>query len=213
MNPSNAPEFPATGYPVNQIPVNRLTTLVNQSSEPLSPSPEPIQQTTPLLNEEAFYPSRTKRRLKGIRLPVQKLIKWEMFCLLHGMSFQEAVERAMDLLAAQPVNWLTTCRYDDHDDDWKDEVIIFFERLTGTRWKRERDDEARKEVSQYTSVTLKCGIAVSVYRFVPKRPEDHIGSFRYCLGAIHEAAQAGAADPEQYLEYVLGTLARDGKMK
>lgn len=200
-----------TGQPVNQPPVNQLTTLVNQSTEIMGLPLEPLQQTTPLLTEEAFYPSRTNRRLKGIRLPAHKLAQWEMWCLLNDVSFQDAVERAMDELVQKPVNWLTTYRHDDHEDKKKDDVIICFEKLTGTKWKWERDDPARKEVAHYPHSLLKCGIAMSVYRLIPSKGK--VGSFRYCLGAIHEAASANVGDPEKYLEYVLSSLARARPVK
>src|SRR5687767_10754098 len=79
---------------------NQLTTVVNQLTS--LPVPQP---------QEKFYPSRTRRKLKGIRLPVDKLERYEDWQHANRKlfpDFQAAVEYAMDWLTSQPVNQLTS---------------------------------------------------------------------------------------------------------
>jgi hypothetical protein len=177
-----------TGQPVSQNPVSQSTALANQpTSEPADQSASE-QLTKRLLNPEARYRSRVARRQKGLRLPAQKLAKWELWCFLNKMDFQEAVEKAMDWLTSQPVSSLTTYQFDDQNNGEIDEVIILYRRLTGNRWTK-KDDEARSEVAQYAAHIQMCGVVLSLLR-----TKNRINSFRYCLGAIHEVGQANPGE-------------------
>jgi hypothetical protein len=51
--------------------------------------------------DEAAYPSRVERRQKKLRLPVQKLMQWEIWCTVHQIDFQKLVEDALDLFMLQ----------------------------------------------------------------------------------------------------------------
>jgi hypothetical protein len=177
---------PATSPP---IVVAQPTTPVDQSPSPLvdqSPSPP-----------EGRYPSRYARRKKGVRLPINKLERYETWCFLHKMDFQDAVEMAMDWLVSQG-----TGRPDDHvlndelDEKLDDEVIIYYQRVTGNKV-TSKDREAREEARNYTVEVCKIGILTSVLRAKVK-----INSFRYCLGAIEEIAAAPLQGTQDYLRYL-----------
>ncbi len=101
---------------------NQLTTLVNQSTtlDNQLTAVMPIAEALPQVNEstsqpvnqseERFYPSRTRRTLKGIRFQSHKLEKFEEWHFKNRKrfpSFQDAVEYAMDWLTSQPVDQLT----------------------------------------------------------------------------------------------------------
>jgi len=102
--------------------VSQLTNVVDQSTslddqltitQATTESPPRVNQLTsqPMVQpEERFYPSRTRRKLKGIRLPIEKLERyedWQHANRKRFPDFQDAVEYAMDWLTSQPVNQST----------------------------------------------------------------------------------------------------------
>lgn len=167
---------------------DQTTTLDDQATS------TPDDQTTTIENK---YPSRVQRRKKGIRLPISKLEKYETFCFVHKLDFQDAVEMAMDWLVAQgtgrPDGHVLIDRLDETKDD---EVLIYYAKMTGNKIK-DADRKAREDLRHFSVETIKCGIITSVYRAKAK-----INSFRYCVGAIEEIAEAGIGDATAYLKYL-----------
>lgn len=60
--------------------------------------------------EEANYASRVARTRKHLRLPAQKLRKWEVWCTVNRIDFQELVEAAVDF-------YLDACANPTHELD------------------------------------------------------------------------------------------------
>ncbi len=86
-----------TGQPVNQNSVNQLTSVVNQfiPSVVNQQQEETVNQltnkNTEMVNQlsiEKKFRSRRERKLKGLRLPKQKLEKWELWCFVNKFDFQ-----------------------------------------------------------------------------------------------------------------------------
>ena len=70
--------------------------------------------------DETLFRSRKDRRLKGIRISAEKLEKYELWCMINKVSFQDAVEKALDwLTSGQPVNHVLI---DDQDDDGEKDI-------------------------------------------------------------------------------------------
>lgn len=185
-----------TGQPANQTVVNQLTTLANQlASQPANQNTgQPANQLTSPEN----YPSRRLRKQKGLRLPVQKLEKWELWCYLNKVDFQDAVEQAMDWLTSQPVSHILI---DDLEEiGTTDEILIFYHRWTGNRI-TPKDKDARETVRRFSDDVCKIGIAISIYRAKAK-----INSFKYCIGAIEEAAATPLENTGNYLKYLEQTI-------
>jgi hypothetical protein len=188
------PELVETGQPANQFKDDQSTTEANQIPGQLAnqSTSEPANQSASPNN----YPSRRARKQKGLRLPVQKLQKWELWCFLNKIDFQDAVEQAMDWLTSQPVNHVLI---DDFEDiGTTDDVLIYYHKWTGNRI-TEKDKEAREQVRRFADDVCKVGIAISIFRAKQK-----INSFRYCVGAIEEAGEVPLpmSDPAQYLKYL-----------
>ncbi|HZI87848.1 MAG TPA: hypothetical protein VFD48_13525 [Pyrinomonadaceae bacterium] len=64
---------------------------------------EPRYPSTHLSAEpdESRFRSRVQRRQKKLRLPAQKLIRWEIWCIVNQIAFQKLVEDALDLFMMQ----------------------------------------------------------------------------------------------------------------
>jgi hypothetical protein len=187
-----------TGQPVNQKVVNQLTTLVNQSEELLVD--QVVNQSEKKLvnqsNQEKMYRSRRDRKLKGLRLPTQKLEKWQLWCFINKLDFQDAVELAMDWLTGQPVNHVLI---DDIDEDKEtDEIIIFYRKWTGNKIKS-KDRTARDEVKRFSDDICKIGILTAI-----SRAKTKINSFAYCVPVIEDIAEeAGAIESKgDYLKHL-----------
>jgi hypothetical protein len=205
IQPQNQPvlevdSYADTGQPVNQKLVNQLTTLVNQSEEILVNQSEEI-----LVNQsenEKLYRSRRERKLKGLRLPSQKLKKWELWCFMNKVDFQDAVEQAMDWLTSQPVNHILI---DDLDDNKEiDEIIIFYQKWTGNKI-RPKDRVAREEMKKFSDDVCKIGILTAILRAKAK-----INSLKYCVPVIEEVAatteQLPITDKDTYVKYLQQTV-------
>jgi hypothetical protein len=212
---SPSPEPPTTSLPQDRLSrqpetASQTTTLDNQP-------PLVVVQTTGQLDNqiataqggyqvEKQYHSRRTRKYKGVRLPVQKLAQWEIWCALNKVDFQELVERGIDTYlgqldnqtTGQPGNRATTIRLDDLEDSLKDDAIIFYQKWSGNR-ATEKDRQAYKEVAHLNANVIKAGILTSIMRAKQK-----INSFRYCIGAIQEIAEAGIGSENEYLRYLMG---------
>ncbi len=202
-----------TGQPVNQNPVNQLTSVVNQIIPEVANQPKNIVANQLTVNSEKVvnqliserkFRSRRERKLKGLRLPKQKLEKWELWCFVNKFDFQEAVELAMDWLTGQPVASLTGqldnhVLIDDLDDNKEtDEIIIFYQKWTGNNI-RPKDRKAREEVRKFSDDICKIGILTGI-----SRAKTKINSFAYCVPVIEDIAEeAGAIDSKgEYLKHL-----------
>lgn len=171
--------------------------LVQVPPDRISRYPEPdIQISTPDIRkpkeDESRYRSRRERRQKLLRLPIQKLSRWEAWCAVNRVDFQDLVERAVDGYLDSHV------LIDDYDEAKTDEVLIFYQLQTGNRVTR-KDREALAEVAHLAPHVVKAGVLLSLMRAKKK-----INSFRYCLGAIEEMAESGAGS--DYLDFLLSKL-------
>jgi hypothetical protein len=213
-----------TGQPVNQNSVNQLTSVVNQSVPAVVNQSEEkmvnqlASETTALVNQltsERIFRSRRERKLKGLRLPKQKLEKWELWCFINKYDFQDAVEMAMDWLTSQPAATLNGqldnhILIDDFDEDKEsDEIIIFYRKWTGNNI-RPKDRKAREEVKRFSDDICKIGILTAI-----SRTKTKINSFAYCVPVIEDIAEeAGAIDSKgEYLKHLERFIlsARKGK--
>jgi hypothetical protein len=202
-----------TGQPVNQNSVNQLTSMVNQSvpivanqpeeelaNQLTSKHPEVVNQ----LDTEKKFRSRRQRKLKGLRLPRQKLEKWELWCFVNKFDFQDAVEMAMDWLTSQPITSLTG-QLDNHvlidaydEDKETDEIIIFYRKWTGNNIKS-KDRKAREEVRRFSDDICKIGILTAI-----SRAKTKINSFAYCVPVIEDIAEDSSAidSKGEYLKHL-----------
>jgi hypothetical protein len=172
-----------SGQPVSQNAVSQSTSEANQSDSQLA-----NQSDSQLANQSTsgkIYRSRKERRQKGLRLPVQKLEKWELWCFLNKVEFQDAIEIAMDWLTSQPANHILI---DDFDVDKEiDEIIIFYRKWTGNNI-RPKDRAAREEVKRFSDDICKIGILTAI-----SRAKNRINSFAYCVPVIEDVAEEANA--------------------
>jgi hypothetical protein len=183
-----------SGQPVNQNSVSQSTSVANQLDSQLA-----NQLDSQLANQstnEKIYKSRKQRRQKGLRLPVQKLEKWELWCFINKVDFQDAVETAMDWLTSQPANHILIDAFDE--DKENDEIIIFYRKWTGNNI-RPKDRAAREEVKRFSDDICKIGILTAI-----SRAKTKINSFAYCVPVIEDIAEeAGAIDSkDEYLKHL-----------
>ncbi len=167
-------------------------------------SPKVIDAQTP---NEKFYPSRKHKKRKTIRLPSQKVEKYELWCFMNKIDFQDAVERAMDYFIGRPDAHVLI---DDFDEDKEtDEIIIFYRKWTGNNI-RPKDRAAREEVKRFSDDICKIGILTAI-----SRAKTKINSFAYCVPVIEDIAEeAGAIDSKgEYLKHLEKFIlsARKGK--
>jgi hypothetical protein len=183
-----------SGQPVNQNLVSQSTSVANQLDSQLV-----SQLDSQLANQstnEKIYKSRKQRRQKGLRLPMQKLEKWELWCFINKVEFQDAVETAMDWLTSQPANHILI---DDFDEDKEnDEIIIFYRKWTANNI-RPKDRAAREEVKRFSDDICKIGILTAI-----SRAKTKINSFAYCIPVIEDIAEeAKAIDSKgEYLKHL-----------
>jgi hypothetical protein len=189
-----------TGQPVNQNSANQSTSNANQLDSQLANQLDSqlVSQST----NKRIYKSRRERRQKGLRLPVQKLEKWELWCFINKVEFQDAIETAMDWLTSQPANHVLI---DDFDEDKEnDEIIIFYRKWTGNNIKP-KDRTAREEVKMFSDDICKIGILMAILRAKSK-----INSFQYCVPVIEEIASTTDEQPIQdkdvYIKYLQQTV-------
>jgi hypothetical protein len=191
-----------TGQPVNQNSVNQLTSMVNQfmpsmvNQQQEEAANQLTNKSTDVVNQlttEKKFRSRRDRKLKGLRLPRQKLEKWELWCFVNKFDFQEAVELAMDWLTGQPVASLSG-QLDNHvliddsvDNKEIDEIIIFYQKWTGNNIKS-KDRKAREGVRRFSDDICKIGILTAI-----SRAKNKINSFAYCVPVIEDIAEESSA--------------------
>lgn len=208
-----------TGQPVNQSLVNQLTSPVNWLTSDISQESLVNQLTSDSDSPkpERYYRSRQQRRLKGIRLPVNNLERYELWCLLNKIDFQEAVDFAMDWLTSQPVNQLTgqpanqltTLINNDLNnelvinDEKANRVFAKYTELTG-KPVTQKDKEAYKEVSHLDYSVIVGGLETAIRRAVAAGSK--VNSFRYANNCILEISKlsaqvANATVPDQSIDY------------
>ncbi len=203
---STVENSPGTGEKTGQLDSQLLDSQLPRLDS--QPTGQPVTQSENALDsqfppDEKTYPSRRLRKQKTCRLPIQKLEKWELWCYLNKVDFQDAVEMALDKLTGQPV---THIMIDDLEDDKEtDDVLIFYRKWTGNKISK-KDKDARETARKFSDDDCKIGIATSVFRATAK-----INSFKYCIGAIEEAAASPIKDRQEYLKHVVKVIS--GKAK
>ncbi|MDX6693455.1 MAG: hypothetical protein QOF02_1058 [Blastocatellia bacterium] len=203
---------PETGQPVNQSPVNQSTSVVNQLTTTSQPSPLVNQLTSESLayQQEQYYPSRKQRKLKGTRLPVNKIEKYELWCLLNKVDYQDAVEFALDWLTSQPVNQLTgqpanqlTTLINNINnelvinDEKANRVFAKYTELTG-KPVTQKDQDAYSEISHLDYSIIVSGLETAIRR--AGAAGSRVNSFRYANNCILDigklSAQVAASEPQ-----------------
>ncbi len=184
-----------------------VQTIDAQTSSVDAQSPKIIDAQSPKIidaqtSSENFYPSRKHKKRKTIRLPSQKVEKYELWCFMNKIDFQDAVEKAMDYFIGRPdVHVLI----DDSDEDREtDEIIIFYQKWTGNKIKS-KDRTAREGVKMFSDEVCKIGILMAILRAKSK-----INSFQYCVPVIEEIASTTDEQPIQdkdvYIKYLQQTV-------
>ncbi len=172
-----------------------------QTSRLDAQTPEVVDAQTPEVvdaqtSSEKFYPSRKHKKRKTIRLPSQKVEKYELWCFMNKIDFQDAVEKAMDYFIGRPdVHVLI----DDIDDNKEtDEIIIFYRKWTGNNIKP-KDRKAREEVKRFSDEICKIGILTAI-----SRAKNKINSFAYCVPVIEDIAEDSSAidSKGEYLKHL-----------
>jgi hypothetical protein len=172
-----------------------------QTSRLDAQTPEVVDAQTPEVvdaqtSSEKFYPSRKHKKRKTIRLPSQKVEKYELWCFMNKIDFQDAVEKAMDYFIGRPdVHVLI----DDLDDNKEtDEIIIFYRKWTGNNIKP-KDRKAREEVKRFSDDICKIGILTAI-----SRAKNKINSFAYCVPVIEDIAEDSSAidSKGEYLKHL-----------
>jgi hypothetical protein len=178
-----------------------VQTIDAQTSSVDAQSPKIIDAQSPKIidaqtSSENFYPSRKHKKRKTIRLPSQKVEKYELWCFMNKIDFQDAVEKAMDYFIGRPdVHVLI----DDSDEDEEtDEIIIFYQKWTGNKIKS-KDRTAREGVKMFSDEICKIGILTAI-----SRAKNKINSFAYCVPVIEDIAEeAGAIESKgDYLKHL-----------
>ncbi len=184
----------STGRPDAHI-VDAQTPIVDAQT-PKSADAQTPKSVDVQTSSEILYPSRKYRKRKTIRLPFQKVEKYELWCFMNKIDFQDAVEKAMDYFIGRPDAHILI---DDFDEDKEtDEVIIFYRKWTGNRSKP-KDRAAREEVRRFSDDVCKIGILTAI-----SRAKTKINSFAYCVPVIEDIAEeAGAIDSKgDYLKHL-----------
>lgn len=201
-------------------PVNQLTTVVNQStslddqltsSDSQLTTDRPQIETSLLVNqltsqpvaqpEEKYYPSRTRRTLKGIRFQSNKLEQYEEWHFKNRKqfpSFQDAVEYAMDWLTSQPVNQSTSPLVNQSttlinndlnnliiNDAKAQRALGKYSQVTG-KAATPNDHAAYLEVSGLPVEAIERGLEETKRR--ADKAGKQVNSFKYALNVIREEA-------------------------
>jgi hypothetical protein len=192
----------------NQEKLDNQSPVVNQNEE-IHSGPDRFAKN------ESHFKSRKERKLKGIRISAEKLHKYELWCFVNKIDFQDAVEKALDwLTSGQPVNHVLI---DDLDEDDKNnklpsssavENIAAFYREWTRNTVSEEDLKAIREISSLDPNTIKLGIMTAIYRKASSKGTRKINSFRYFFGTIREVANSkmGGSVTLQRLEQVISLL-------
>ena len=90
----------------------------------------------------------------------------------------------------------------------RQKVLAYYVRFTGNPI-RQNDRDFLETILDYPQHVIECGIAKSVYLCKTPAKDPHVGSLRYCEGAIQEMAEAEiGADYARYMETALDRAAR-----
>ncbi len=167
-------------------------------------SPKDVDAQT---SSEKLYPSRKHKKRKTIRLPSQKVERYELWCFMNKIDFQDAVEKAMDYFIGRPDAHVLI---DDFDEDKEtDEIIIFYRKWTGNKIKP-KDRAAREEVKKFSDDICKIGILTAI-----SRAKNKINSFGYCVPVIEDIAEEASVieSKDDYLKHLERFIlsARKGK--
>jgi hypothetical protein len=156
-------------------------------------TPKQLDVQTP---SEKFYPSRKHKKRKTIRLPSQKVEKYELWCFMNKIDFQDAVERAMDYFIGRPDVHILIDATDDNKET--DEIIIFYQKWTGNKIKP-KDRAAREEVKRFSDAICQIGILTAI-----ARAKNKINSFAYCVPVIEDIAEDSSAieSKDEYLKHL-----------
>lgn len=186
----HVPEYPDT----QSIRVPNLDTQISVTGTQIP--------SRPIISQDKLFRSRIERRQTSIRLPVQKLERYRTWCFINKIDFQDAVEQALDAwIAGYPDSHMMINDYDESDDEISS-IIRSYEQWTGNKASA-KDREAIREVRDQSLTVIQCGILLSILRAPAK-----INSFRYCIGAIREAASSGVGASDDYLNYLKKVAAR-----
>jgi hypothetical protein len=195
----------SAGRPDVQTPDAQTSTVDAQTPKNIDvQTPKNIDVQT---SSEKSYSSRKYRKRKTIRLPFQKVEKYELWCFMNKIDFQDAVEKSMDYFIGRPDAHVLI---DDFDEDKEtDEIIVFYRKWTGNNI-RPKDRAAREEVKRFSDDVCKIGILTAI-----SRAKTKINSFAYCVPVIEDIAEeAGAIDSKgEYLKHLEKFIlnARKGK--
>jgi hypothetical protein len=173
----------SAGRPDAQTADAQTPTLGAQTPKDVdAQTPKDVDAQTP---SEKFYPSRKHKKRKTIRLPSQKVERYELWCFMNKIDFQDAVEGAMDYFIGRPDAHILI---DDFDEDKEiDEIIIFYRKWTGNNIKP-KDRKAREEVRRFSDDVCKIGILTAI-----SRAKTKINSFAYCVPVIEDIAEESNA--------------------
>ncbi len=167
-----------------------------------------------------------------VRVPTQKARKFKQYCAFNGLEQKDVIEELLDhlfeSLSGRPDG--QTAIYQIEDDLTRDEevtsssnlpltgrpdgpaeatakrraVLAYYVRLTGNQI-RQNDRDYLETILDFPLWIIRCGIAKSVFLC-----KTHVGSLRYCNGAILEIRDAGIS--EDYFQHVERALRRTGKL-
>jgi hypothetical protein len=155
-----------------------------------------------------------------LRLPTQKLEKWEVWCAVNKIDFQDLVEEGLDFYFSNLDAQAPSIRSDDLDrsmtpsssrssigrpgaygatDDAEKHLLAFYCEATGNRLKSADKAVYRERLASLAPYIVKIGIITSVIR-----SKQQINSLNYCVGAIEEIAETGT--PETHLALMMRSV-------
>lgn len=182
-------------------PLDDQTTSDIQTGRPLVDQKKLVVQSKLVDQKEANYPTRFERDKIGLRLPKDKVTKYKTWCFLNGISLQDAVEKAMDMLLVdqsltddqQKLVDQTTrrpldldIRRSDLDKDHPDPdnlsyTIEEYKKWTGNNF-NSYDHQYFEHIKDVGKEDIRLGIMTSVAGC--KTP---VGTFKYCIKAIRQS--------------------------
>jgi hypothetical protein len=158
---------------------------------------------------EMTYKSRTERIKKNVRLPNEKVAKYEAWCFAYKISFQDAVEMALDYLTGLPDPHVLINKKLDNLDDKSSSILQFYAKWTRNR-PTAKDREALLQIYHLPIGIIHCGIMLSVIRKAMANDGQRISTLKYCIGAILETEKNNIADPAEYMRYLTTTASKLG---
>lgn len=192
-----------TSQPNETSLANQLTKLDDQlttTEQIIQPDLLVNQLTNQPVNKynEKQFPSRMSRKLKGIRLPANKLEMYEDWQHQNRKlfkDFQDMVEFALDWLTSQPVNQLTSQPANQSttlinkvsnnqliiNDEKMGKAATLYTELTGRTFGA-KDAEAYREVSHLDESVILQGLRTAVRRGTELGRT--INGFRYAVQCI-----------------------------